>query len=155
PPPSSRSTPTTSPTRSPGWSPATAASPSTNSWSAPATRPGEPGSVGEARQPALQHAAVAGLGVELAEDADRAERDAVDHQVRRGQVELLAELVGLAAGVAEAGRLAAQPGAAEAELVHRDRLQHRYQVVEDLLGVDVHVVGDEALVAQAGQHLVG
>ena len=55
--------------------------------------------------------------VQLAQDADRAEGDAVDQEVRRGQVQLLAQLVRGGARVGDAGRLGADPGAGERELL--------------------------------------
>src|SRR3954452_21275190 len=81
---------------------------------------GASGDDGESGKPLLQDGAVRRTGLELAEDTDRAQRDPVDEQVGRRQVELAAELVRRRARAGQPGRLAADPGPGEPELVHGD-----------------------------------
>ena len=72
-----------------------------------------------------------------------------------GRLRLLAELERRAARVGDPGRFGPQPGPGELELVDRDRLEHRPQVAEDGLRVDLDRRLDESLFAQPRQHVFG
>src|SRR5579875_1116388 len=87
--------------------------------------------------PSLGERAVRHGGAELAEDADRAERDAVDEHVGRRQVEQPADLRLGAPRVGDPGGLSAHPSAAERERRFAQRLDRRAEVVHDLAAGDL------------------
>src|SRR5262245_56483326 len=84
----------------------------------------------EAGEPAPNHRTVLGPRLELAEHADRAERDPVYEKIRRRQVDLLTQLECGAARVGDAGRLVAKPRPGELELFHGKGFEHRPDVLE-------------------------
>ena len=74
--------------------------------------------------------------VELAQHPHHAERDPVDEQVRRGQVELHSR--GRLAQIGQAHRLGPYPGPLEVELLVSQRFEEWHEVPQQLVGVDGH-----------------
>ena len=96
------------------------------------------------------------FGLQLAQHADRAERDPVDQQVGRRQVELAAELVGRAARVGDPGGLLPQPGPGEVEVGSRAAAPASAAGSRARASASTSTSRlDEALGPQPVEHLVG
>src|SRR5690606_41866166 len=93
------------------------------------------------------------LRFQLAQDAGVARCRAVDQQIFGWQVERATSAEILAAYVADSGCLFLEPATVEPELVGRQRLGERCQVVEDVSGGDFASGGDEAVLTHDAHQL--